>query len=66
MLTSRHHFAARVLLLWPALYPGDAQAPAPFADPRQALEKAERLADVYNWYDAHPYFAEAERMFLAC
>ena len=67
VLTSWHFFsaAAAVLLLWPGLYPLAAQIPAPFTDPRQAMEKAEHLADIYNWYDAHPFFLEAERMFLA-
>ena len=65
MLTNWHFFSAAVLLLWPALCPLAAQVPAPFTDPRQAMEKAEHLADIYNWYDAHPYFLEAERMFLA-
>jgi CHAT domain-containing protein len=65
IFTSGHQLAASVLLLWPLLCPGAAQAPAPFADPRQALEKAEHLADIYNWYDAHPFFVEAERTFLA-
>ena len=65
MLTSWHPFAAAVLFLWPALYPSAAQVAAPFTDPRQAMEKAEHLTDLYNWYDAHPYYLEAERMFLA-
>ena len=64
MLTSWHPFAATVLFLWPALYPSAAQVAAPFTDPRQAMEKAEHLADIYNWYDAHPYYLEAEKMFL--
>lgn len=64
-LTSCHPFAAAVLLLWPALHPSAAQVPAASADPRQAMEKAEHLVDIYNWYDAHPYYMEAERMFLA-
>jgi tetratricopeptide (TPR) repeat protein len=29
------------------------------------MESAEQLVDLYNWYDAQPLFAEAERMFLA-
>jgi CHAT domain-containing protein len=33
------------------------------ADPTQLLVEAERLADVYNWYDAHPLYAEAETAF---
>ena len=64
-LTSCRPFAAAVLLLWPALHPSAAQVPAASADPRQAMEKAEHLVDIYNWYDAHPYYMEAERMFLA-
>ena len=46
MLTTRHRLAAGVLLLWPALYCGAAQAPAPFADPQGAMERAEHLADI--------------------
>lgn len=64
MLTSWRPFAAAILLLWPALDPSAAQSP-PFTDPREAIEKAEHLVDIYNWYDAHPYYVEAERMFLA-
>ncbi|MCZ2076300.1 MAG: CHAT domain-containing protein [Bryobacterales bacterium] len=33
------------------------------ADPAQLLAQAEQLADVYNWYDAHPIYAEAEAAF---
>jgi hypothetical protein len=62
---SKRPFAHAVLLLWCALHPAAGQVLAPFADPRQAMEKAERLVDLYNWYDAHPYYVEAERMFLA-
>ncbi len=32
-------------------------------DPLQLLERAERLADLYNWYDAHPLYSQAERLF---
>ncbi len=42
----------------------NAQIAAAFTDPHQALQKAEQLADIYNWYDAHQYFVEAERLFL--
>jgi tetratricopeptide (TPR) repeat protein len=40
--------------------------PSPGQDPAQlALERALRLADVYNWSDAAPFFAEAERLFVS-
>ena len=56
---------ARVLFICCMAYTADAQVVAAFTDPRQALQKAEQLADIYNWYDAHPYYVEAERLFLA-
>ena len=64
ILNGCHTFAAAVLFLWHVLYPVAAQVSAPYADPRQAMERAEQLVDIYNWYDAHPYYVEAERMFL--
>ena len=33
------------------------------AEPRQLLAQAEQLADAYNWYDAEPLYAEAEKGF---
>jgi tetratricopeptide (TPR) repeat protein len=33
------------------------------AEPGQLLAQAEQLADVYNWYDAQPLYAEAENGF---
>jgi CHAT domain-containing protein len=33
------------------------------ADPIQLLAEAERLADAYNWYDAHPFYSQAEIAF---
>src|SRR5690349_12986149 len=33
------------------------------ADPAQLLAEAERLADAYNWYDAHPLYSQAEAAF---
>ena len=33
------------------------------AEPGQLLAQAEQLADVYNWYDAEPLYAEAENGF---
>jgi CHAT domain-containing protein/tetratricopeptide (TPR) repeat protein len=33
------------------------------ADPKQLLAAAERLADLYNWYDAQPLYAGAEKGF---
>lgn len=65
MPISHCHLIAGVLLLWPGVHPGAAQLPAAFGNPHHAIEKAEYLVNIYNWYDAHPYFAEAERMFLA-
>src|ERR1044072_2710732 len=38
-------------------------APLGAADPIQLLAEAERLADVYNWYDAHPLYSQAEVAF---
>jgi CHAT domain-containing protein len=38
----------------------DAQQP----DPKELLAHAVRLADLYNWDDAGPAFAEAERLFV--
>jgi CHAT domain-containing protein/tetratricopeptide (TPR) repeat protein len=35
----------------------------PAADPRQLLLQAEQLGDSYNWYDAQPLYAEAEKAF---
>lgn len=32
-------------------------------EPKQLLAQAERLADLYNWYDAEPLYAEAEKGF---
>lgn len=63
--SGRHHIATAFFVFWAAVYPGTAQTPAQFGNPQQAMEKAEYLVNIYNWYDAHPYFAEAERMFLA-
>src|SRR5262245_49134773 len=37
--------------------------PLSAADPSELLRQAERLADVYNWYDAHPLYGEAEKTF---
>jgi CHAT domain-containing protein/tetratricopeptide (TPR) repeat protein len=37
--------------------------PLTAADPAQLLATAEHLADLYNWYDAHPLYAEAEAAF---
>lgn len=37
--------------------------PLPAADPEELLVQAERLADVYNWYDSHSLYAEAEKEF---
>ncbi|MBK7926036.1 MAG: hypothetical protein IPJ98_00665 [Bryobacterales bacterium] len=34
-------------------------------DSTQALREAERLADLYNWYDALPHFEFAEQAFRA-
>ena len=33
------------------------------AEPEQLLAQAEQLADLYNWYDAQPLYAEAENGF---
>jgi CHAT domain-containing protein len=33
------------------------------ADPAQLLAQAEQLADLYNWYDAHTLYQEAEKAF---
>ena len=39
----------------------DAQQP----QPKELLAHALHLADLYNWDDAGPLFAEAERLFVA-
>jgi tetratricopeptide (TPR) repeat protein len=65
MPKKRKSLIARVLLPCFVVYTAGTQVPGTFTDPRQALAKAEQLADIYNWYDAHPYFAEAEKLFLA-
>ncbi|MCW5979632.1 MAG: hypothetical protein KIT09_16255 [Bryobacteraceae bacterium] len=59
-----HRFLVGALLIWPALHSAIAQAPTPFPRAQRAKERAEHLADLYNWYDAHPYFSEAEKMFI--
>ena len=38
---------------------------APARTAAEKLQHALRLADLYNWADAGPDFAEAEKMFLA-
>jgi CHAT domain-containing protein len=65
MVTNAGACCASVLFLCLAVCTTGAQVPAAFTDARQALEKGEVLANVYNWYDAHPYFAEAEKLFRA-
>src|SRR5215831_16340372 len=35
------------------------------ADPHELLSRAEKLTDLYNWYDAQPLYAEAEAGFRA-
>ncbi len=35
----------------------------PSTDPNELLARAEQLADVYNWYDAEPLYAQAELAF---
>lgn len=54
-------FITLFLLLASLMQPLAAQ-PQPAAE---RLQHALRLADLYNWADASPDFAEAERMFLA-
>ncbi len=46
------------------LWPSAAQA-LQVGIPSPVMERAEHLVDLYNWYDAHPLFAKAEKMFLA-
>src|SRR6266508_2477966 len=52
--------AAAVALLWAPLAaqprPGD-------SNPKRLIEKADRLAWLYNWYMAGPLYAEAEKVF---
>ena len=56
-------FPITLFLISAALIPRLAAQPQPAA--AEKLQHALRLADLYNWADAGPDFAEAERLFLA-
>ena len=60
MRTDRISFRAVVVLLCSTVSPGFPQVPAPSTDPQRALERAEHLADLYNWY--YPVLSESARL----
>src|ERR1700682_4712945 len=43
--------------------PPSAQNRSNNANPKRLIEKADRLAWLYNWYVAGPFYAEAEKVF---
>lgn len=55
-------FVLAIPLISPASYASAVDGPA---DSHQVLQRARYLADLYNWVDAGPEFARAERMFIA-
>jgi hypothetical protein len=59
----RASFFITLFLILASLTPRLAAQPQPAA--AEKLQHALRLADLYNWADAGPDFAEAERLFLA-
>src|ERR1022692_4776227 len=59
----RTSFPRTFLLILASLMPRMAAQPQPGT--AEKLQHALRLADLYNWADAGPDFAEAESMFLA-
>ena len=59
----RASFPITLFLISASLIPRLAAQPQPAA--AEKLQHALRLADLYNWADAGPDFAEAERLFLA-
>jgi len=59
----RASFFITLFLILASLTPRLAGQPQPAA--AQKLQRALRLADLYNWADAGPDFAEAERLFIA-
>ena len=59
----RASFSITLFLVFASLTPRLAAEPQPAAV--EKLQHALRLADLYNWADAGPDFAEAQRLFLA-